>query len=791
MAMRRSTTLNVKNLVPSDPNSRVGTGHSSCVVPPNRNADFMYMENVLPTFVALKICTFYRKRHKSIHAVLQTAHRGGAARDPSCNSSSSDRAPLVMPCAPSSDATEGRKRKRKQTEKPVEKGLLSNGTREEERMEHRYVFQQTEGGNMEIAMEQVTEFELNEWEKQSANACKTTQTKQKRRPQPIQFVECPRLREILVRRFFPNVPDDEVIPCLELRVSPNEGRLFEFLDAHRKKHGEDPSPNLWKDRVYKLTNDLVHVHMDNTDLLRGKKHDIDTGEQHWNKKQANHSNASSKGKRAIVADVRRLADQSDKSSDPELAITLIEKSTSAASKIWKTPARIKDIIKEAQRLKENHMEHNLLQNYCEVTDIVQSVNTLRVDLLNRLLHVCTNISAHEQGFRHWTRAIVEVTRERSRETFKQERLLHAAIELEQRDSAGDDARQTVVRRREELEKAKNRERNEDEIHDDAYEKWIEMVVHDGGLFYEAEQQEKEGTEVPWSTPLAGDAFSRILLDGQPIPVLWRKGNSNQIPNSDNIDELKKKFSNRCADGDWGNTSKIASARMEAESTILRLEELKKWIEANNGPFQGGRRFALKPVALLMENHTPTKQNKRENKCYNPKGTRNEYDHLHVSEYQSACDARLKGEHKIKEEMAEVFRNMAFCIEQGFLHAFRNCFDFTTTGLHSSSNTMMEAASLYVHRMLSVADCFGAVKDVDMDVSSFAPSEHVRLFDVGEGVVFVYNRHPSSRRLFILNPLAFVKSSSSANNRMLCFALLARISLDYEPHACKLLQARAI
>ena len=131
------------------------------------------------------------------------------------------------------------------------------------------------------------------------------------------------------------------------------------------------------------------------------------------------------------------------------------------------------------------MDHNLHQNYCEVTDIVESVNALRVSLLNRLLHVCTNISAHEQGFRHWTRAIVEVTQERSQEVFRQERLLNAAVELANRSSCSEDAHQNLVRRREELQRAKDRESNEEDVHDCAYERWLQMVVRDGGLFYEA------------------------------------------------------------------------------------------------------------------------------------------------------------------------------------------------------------------------------------------------------------------------------------------------------------------
>ena len=121
MAIRRNTTFNVKNLVPSDPTSRVGTGQSSCAVPPNLHADFMYMENVLPTYVGLKLCTFYRVRHKTYMQFYRERIEEEGLEQPPPIPNVDEGGPLVCYAAASNQKSESKKRKQaKQREEEEE-----------------------------------------------------------------------------------------------------------------------------------------------------------------------------------------------------------------------------------------------------------------------------------------------------------------------------------------------------------------------------------------------------------------------------------------------------------------------------------------------------------------------------------------------------------------------------------------------------------------------------------------------------------------------------------------------
>ena len=175
--------------------------------------------------------------------------------------------------------------------------------------------------------------------------------KQQKSPKPVGFVKCPLLRQKLIDRFFPGVEEELIIPCLELRVSAAGTHMLSFLYKYRAKHDTNPTARMWKDEWYRLTSKVIHVQLDKIEILSGKKHDIDTAEQHWNKKQANHSHSTSQ-RPSASSRLPLLADKSAGSSGAATAICLSGGASSSqfcASKMEMTPERIERFLREVRK----------------------------------------------------------------------------------------------------------------------------------------------------------------------------------------------------------------------------------------------------------------------------------------------------------------------------------------------------------------------------------------------------------------------------------------------------------
>ena len=260
----------------------------------------------------------------------------------------------------------------------------------------------------------------------------------------------------------------------------------------------------------------------------------------------------------------------------------------------------------------------------------------------------------------------------------------------------------------------------------AYNKWLAKVIEDGGFYHDVES-EPGSEEQTWKTPLAGkEIWSRILLEGQSAPSAWRKTNPTKIHRSDEEAFLKRMFSNKCADGDWGNFSKIDAAKAEAESIIIRLSELKEWINSNKAPNQAQPRFALKPIALLMEEYT-SKAARETGRLLQSEGK--------IERVQPAAHLRIQGSVRPQDQEgagAEA-RHERCCSEHGLLRRARlpprilRLPRLHGTGTSRQQQHDDRSCLPHLHRMLAIAHCSGAVKDVVKNVSGCAPTSRDRSF----------------------------------------------------------------